>query len=153
MTKTASALVTAAGLVAAAPAIAGEMRADEARLFVVENLFSFTCFEGTSGEGRVHSDGSVEGSIRLGGIGPTRYATLPPETLRVRGESICAVIRVLPFEPCFDLQRTGANSFRGSLAGMSFAFCQFTKQAGRPGMASTRLPFSIQPTAAPSARR
>jgi hypothetical protein len=67
MTKTASALVTAAGLVVAAPAIAGEMRADEARLFVVENLFSFTCFEGTSGEGRVHSDGSVEGTIRLGG--------------------------------------------------------------------------------------
>jgi hypothetical protein len=125
MAKTVSALVAVAALVAAVPAIAGEMRAEEARRFVVENPFSFTCFEGTSGEGRVHADGSVEGAIRLGGSGPKRFATLPPGTLRVRGESICAVIRWIPFEPCFDLDRTDARSFRGSLAGMSFASCQF----------------------------
>ena len=148
MTKTVCALFTVAGL-SAAPAVAGNMGADEARRFVVENLFSFTCFEGTSGEGRVHADGSVEGAIRLGGSGPTRYTTLPPGTLRVRGESICAGIRGIPFEPCFDLDRTDARSFRGSLAGMSFAFCQFTKQPNRPGMAST-APLSIQPTAAAS---
>jgi hypothetical protein len=124
------------------------MCAEEARSFVVENLFSFTCFEGTSGEGRVHADGSVEGAIRLGGSGPTRYATLPPGTLRVRGESICAVIRGIPFEPCFDLNRTDARRFRGSLAGMSFASCQFIKQPSRPGMASMSAPLSIKPTAA-----
>jgi len=82
----------------------------------------------------------------------TRYATLPRETLRVSGESICAAIRGLPFESCFDLQRTGANSFRGSLAGMSFAFCQFTKEGDRPGTSCTGLPLSIQPTAASSTR-
>jgi hypothetical protein len=152
MAKTVSALVAVAGFVAAVPAIAGEMRAEEARRFVVENLFSFTCFEGTSGEGRVHADGSVEGAIRLGGSGPTRYATLPPGTLRVRGEAICALVSGIPFEPCFDLQRTSSNSFRGSVAGMTFAFCQFTKQANGPGMASTGLPLSIQPTAAASSR-
>jgi hypothetical protein len=151
MTKTLSALVAVAGLAASLPAMAGEMRPEEARSFVVENLFSFTCFEGTSGEGRVHADGSVEGAIRLGGSGPTRYATLPPGTLRVRGESICAVIRGIPFEPCFDLDRTDARSFRGWLAGMSFASCQFTKQGNRPRMAST-APLSIQPTAAASSR-
>jgi len=151
MAKAVSALVAVAGLATTMPVMAAEMRADEARSFIVENLFSFTCFEGTSGEGRVHADGSVEGAIRLGGSAPTRYATLPPGTLRVRGESICAVIRGIPFEPCFDLARADARSFRGSLAGMSFASCQFTKQANRPGMAST-APLSIQPTAAASSR-
>jgi hypothetical protein len=153
MTKTVCALFAIAGLSVSALAVAGNMGADEARRFVVGNLLSFTCFEGTSGEGRVNADGSVGGVISLGGSGFPQYATLPPGTLRVRGDAICAVIRGLPFEPCFDLQRTGANSFRGSLTGISFAFCQFTKQAGRPGMASTRLPLSIQPSAAPSARR
>ena len=46
MTKTVSALLTVAGFLATEPAIAAEMRAEEARSFVVENLFSFTCFEG-----------------------------------------------------------------------------------------------------------
>ncbi len=151
MAKTVSALVAVAGLAASVPAMAAEMRADEARRFVIESLFSFTCFEGTSGEGRIRADGSVEGAIRIGGSGPTRYASLPPGTLRVRGESICAGIRGVPFEPCFDLDRTDVKSFRGSLAGMSFAFCQFTKQPSRPGMAST-APLSIQPTAAGSSR-
>ncbi len=148
MTKTVSALFAVAGFLATVPAIAAEMRAEEARSFVVENLFSFTCFEGTSGEGRVHADGSVEGAIRLGGSGRTRYATLPPGTLRVRGESICAVIRGIPFEPCFDLNRTDARIFWGSLAGMSFVSCQFIKQPSRPGMASTSVPLSIKPSAA-----
>ena len=152
MTKTVCTLFAVAGFWAAAPAAAGNMGAEEARRFVVGNLFSFTCFEGTSGEGRVYADGSVGGVIRLGGSGPTRYATLPPGTLRIRGDAICALISGIPFEACFDLDRTDAKSFRGSLAGMSFASCQFTKQASRPGMASTSLPVSIQPTAAASSR-
>ena len=70
MTKTVCALFAVAGLWAAAPAVAGNMGADEARRFVVGNLFSFTCFEGTSGEARVYADGSVGGVIRLRGSGP-----------------------------------------------------------------------------------
>ena len=50
-----------AGLLAALPAIAGEMSADEARRFVIGKMFSYTCFEGTRGQGRVNSDGSVAG--------------------------------------------------------------------------------------------
>jgi len=46
MTKTVSALFAVAGFLATVPAIAADMRAEEARSFVVENLFSFTCFEG-----------------------------------------------------------------------------------------------------------
>src|SRR5262249_39267411 len=125
------------------------MSADEAQRFVVENLFSFTCFEGTSGEGRVHADGSVEGAIRLGG--QRSYPLREPSARNPAGSRRlhCAVIRGIPFEPCFDLERTDAKSFRGSLAGLSFAFCQFTKQPNRPGMAST-APLSIRPTAAGS---
>ena len=141
-----AALVAAGVFVAANPIIAGEMRAGEARKFVIDNLFSFSCFEGTTGEGRVHADGSVVGAIRLGGTEPTRYASLPAGTLRVRGEAICAVVRGMPFEVCFDLDRTGAKSFRGALAGLSFAYCQFTKQPDRPGMASTSLRLYLQPS-------
>ena len=53
-----------AGLSTALPAIAGEMTAGEARQFVVEKLFSYTCFDGTRGMARVHADGSVDGSIQ-----------------------------------------------------------------------------------------
>jgi len=153
MTKTVCALFAVAGLWAAAPAVAGNMGADEARRFVVGNLFSFTCFEGMSGEARVYADGSVGGVIRLRGSGPPQYATLPPGTLRVRGDAICALISGMSYEACFDLDRTGAKSFRGSLPAIGrFASCQFTKQANRPGMASTALPLSIQPTASSSSR-
>src|SRR5262249_9827811 len=54
MTKTVCALFAIAGFSVSAPAVAGNMGADEARRFVVGNLFSFTCFEGTTGEGRVN---------------------------------------------------------------------------------------------------
>ena len=153
MSKTVPSLFAVASLLAGVPAVAGEMRAEEARQFVADKLFSFTCFEGTSGEGRVHADGSVGGVARFGGSGPPRYATLPPGTLRVRGEAICAMISALPFEVCFDLDRTDEKSFRGSLAGLSVASCQFTRQAGRAGMARTSLPLSIKPTIAASSRQ
>ncbi len=151
MTKTMCALFAVAGLWAAVPAVAGNMGADEARRFVVGNLFSFTCFEGTSGEVRIYADGSVGGVFRLGGSGPTQYATLPPGTLRVRGDAICALISGMPYEACFDLDRTGAKSFRGSLPAIGkFAACQFSKRPSRAGVSRTLLPVSIQPTITPS---
>ena len=52
-------------LAAALPAVAGEMKPEEARRFVVGKVFSFNCFEGTSGAGRISDDGSVAGVIRL----------------------------------------------------------------------------------------
>jgi hypothetical protein len=110
MSKSACALVALAGFTV--PALAGNMGADEARRFVVSHLFSFTCFEGTSGEGRVYADGSVQGAIRFGGSGPPRYATLPPGTLRVRGDVICALISGMSYEVCFDLDRVDVNTFR-----------------------------------------
>jgi hypothetical protein len=118
-------------LMAAVPAIAGEMSADEARRFVVGTLFSYTCFEGTRGQGRVNPDGSVVGSIQFRGHGPLRYAALPADTLRVKGESVCASVRGLPIQPCFNLERTGESSFRGSVSGLGLAYCEFTRNQGR----------------------
>src|ERR1017187_8463389 len=109
------------GLLAAVPAIAGEMSADEARRFVIGNMFSYTCFEGTRGQGRVFADGSVVGSIQLQGSGQVRYAMLPPGTLRMKGEAVCASMRGLPVQPCFNLERISDNSFRGSISGLSMA--------------------------------
>jgi hypothetical protein len=62
------AVALVAGLTTALPAIAGEMTASEARQFVVEKLFSYTCFDGTRGMARVHADGSVEGSCRTNAL-------------------------------------------------------------------------------------
>ena len=45
MTKIVAALVAAGAFMPTVPATAGEMHAEEARRFVVENLFSFTCEE------------------------------------------------------------------------------------------------------------
>jgi hypothetical protein len=120
-----------AGLLAALPAIAGEMSADEARRFVIGKMFSYTCFEGTRGQGRVNSDGSVAGSVQFQGSGAVRYAHLPANTLQVKGESVCASLRGMPFQPCFSLERTSDNTFRGSVSGMGFAYCEFTRHGGR----------------------
>jgi hypothetical protein len=120
-----------AALLAALPAVAGEMSADEARRFVIGKMFNYTCFEGTRGQGRVNPDGSIAGSIQVQGSGPVRYAQLPPNTLQVKGEAVCASMRGLLFQPCFSLERTSDVSFRGSISGLGFAYCEFTRHAGR----------------------
>lgn len=121
-------------VLAAVPAIAGEMSADEARRFVIGKTFSYTCFEGTRGRGRVHPDGSVVGSIQFQGQGPVRYAALPAGTLQVRGDMVCASVRGLPMQPCFNLDRHDSYSFRGSISGLGFAYCEFTRNPARPHM-------------------
>src|SRR5213080_4830252 len=120
-------LALTVGLLAALPAVAGEMNADEARRFVIGKTFSYACFEGTRGQGRVNSDGSVAGSIQFQGAGPVRYAHLPANTLLVKGESVCASVQGLMFQPCFNLERTGDTSFRGSISALGFAYCEFTR--------------------------
>lgn len=122
------------GLVAALPAVAAEMTAEEARHFVIGKIFSYNCFEGTRGQGRVYSDGSVVGSIQFQGSGPVRYARLPANTLRVKGGSVCASLRGMPIEPCFNLERIDDYTFRGSISGLGFASCEFTRRSARAGV-------------------
>jgi len=146
------ALTVLVGLLAAAPAMAGEMNVDEARHFVVGKLFSYTCFEGTRGVGRVNADGSVIGSIQVRGEGKVHYAALPAGTLQVKGESVCASMRGLPIQPCFNLTRLDANSFRGSISGLGFAYCDFIRNHGRPHVAHRRTheasPLALRPSLA-----
>jgi hypothetical protein len=110
------------------PALAQTMNATEARSFVVGKLFTFNCFEGTKGAGRIHADGSVAGTIQFRGSGPVRWAQLPAGTVNVKGEAVCANVRGMPFQPCFNLQKTSHRSFRGSVSGLGFAHCDFTRR-------------------------
>ena len=132
-----------------APAVAGEMNATEARKFVVCKIFSFTCFDGTRGAGRIFDDGSAAGSIQFSGSGPTRYMRLPVNTVQTRGESVCASLKGLPFSPCFNLDKKDDRSFRGAVSGMGFAYCDFQhKGAGHILMAravSGRGPRRLHP--------
>lgn len=120
--------ILVAGLLASSSAIAGEMKAEEARKFVVGKLFTFNCFEGTNGAGRVYADGSVAGQIQFRGQGPVRFATLPANTVRVKGENVCASVKGLPMEPCFNLNKMTERTFRGSVWGLGFAYCDFTRK-------------------------
>ena len=118
------------GLCCAFPAAGNELSPEQAREFVVGKTFLYRCFEGTQGSGRVADDGAVMGTIQVQGSGPVRVARLPAGTLQVRGPKICASVKGLPFDPCFDVQQTSARSFRGSISGFGFAYCDFT-QYGR----------------------
>jgi len=115
----------------AAPVMAGSMSAEEARKFVAGKVFAFTCFDGTRGAGRVFEDGGAAGAVQFSGSGPSRNMRLPGNTLQVRGQSICASIKGMPFEPCFNLNKNDERSFRGSVSGMGFAYCEFRHQGAQ----------------------
>jgi hypothetical protein len=126
-------------------AAAEDLGPEQARAFVVGKLFSYTCFDGTAGMGRILSDGSVVGTIRIHGEGETRFAELPSGTIRVDGPTICAHLSGLLFTPCFKVQKIDYRSFRGSIAGLDFAYCDFNQRSPRAHLASS-------PTNAPVAR-
>jgi hypothetical protein len=82
-----------------------------------------TCFDGTRGSNIVNADGAEVGSIQFQGSSPTRYAALPADTPRVEGARVRASLRCSLVQPCFYMERTNANSFRGSIAGLRSAYC------------------------------
>ena len=116
-----------ASFLATGPALAQNMNAEAARHFVTGKLFAFRCVDGSGGSGRIYADGSVIGKIQSNGSEPERPVWLPPGTLRVQGNLVCASLKGLSFEPCFNLTRTGERSFRGFVNGMDLiAYCDFT---------------------------
>ena len=131
--------ILVACLLATGAACAEPMSADQARRFVVGKLFAYTCFDGTRGTGRISNDGSVVGTVQVRGAGPMRNTALPPGTLHVKGQSVCASVRGMPFDPCFNLDKTDAQSFRGSISGLGFAYCDFTRRNNRPNIVRTSL--------------
>jgi hypothetical protein len=132
-----SACVLGAAIVGTGLAVAEDLGPEQARAFVVGKLFSYTCFEGTSGVGRIFPDGSVVGTIRIRGDGPPRFAALPSGTIKVDGGSMCAHLAGMPFTPCFRVQKIDYRSFRGSLSGLGFAYCDFYQHNPRAQMTTS----------------
>lgn len=130
------ALVTT-GVVTATAANAGQLRPDEARRFVAGKLFSYTCFDGTSGMGRIHADGSVIGTIQTRGRA-ARFVAMPQGTIQVTSNSICASLRGSMIQPCFNVEQTSSISFRGSVSGLGFAYCDFVRYNPRPSVKRPR---------------
>jgi len=128
--------VIAGACVLGAAAGAEELNPEQARAFVVGKLFSYTCFDGTAGMGRIFADGSVVGTIRPGGRGEMRFANLPPGTLRVEGGSMCAHLTGMMITPCFRVEKIDYRRFRGSLSGLGFAYCDFYQHNARAEMIS-----------------
>jgi hypothetical protein len=127
----------------AAPALAEPLSAEAARHFVAGKLFSFSCFEGTTGTGRIFADGSVAGVVRMNGNN-TRFMHLPPGTLYAKNDGICSNMKGALINPCFDLNRTSDKSFRGAISGLSFAYCDFTR-----GGSAREMIASVAPTERP----
>jgi hypothetical protein len=144
-----SACLLGAGIVGIGAAIAEDLAPEQARAFVVGKLFAYNCFEGTTGVGRIFADGSVVGTIKIRGQGETRFAALPAGTVRVEGTSMCAHLSGLPITPCFRVQKLDYRSFRGSLSGLGFAYCDFYQR--NPRLRLTTEPQATTPSVTPVA--
>jgi len=139
-----SACLLGAGIFGVGAAAAEDLAPEQARAFVVGKLFAYNCFEGTSGVGRIFPDGSVVGTIRMRGQGDARFAALPAGTIKVEGTSMCAHLSGLPITPCFRVQKLDYHSFRGSLSGLGFAYCDFYQR-------NPRTQLTTNPTEPPKA--
>jgi hypothetical protein len=154
-----AAVIAGACVLGAIAAKAEELGPEQARAFVVGKLFSYTCFDGTQGMGRIFADGSVVGTIRPGGRGEVRFANLPPGTLRVEGSSMCAHLSGMIMQPCFRVEKIDYRRFRGSISGLGLAYCDFYQHNARADMISrgpeprTRFTSRTPPPAAAQAPR
>jgi hypothetical protein len=152
LAKLATGLVSSAlfGASVLAPAAAAEMKPDEARRFIAGKLFSYTCFDGTRGAGRIQADGSVAGTMQVNS-GRVRFVSLPAGTIKLSSNSICASLPHALIQPCFNVVQTSPNSFRGSLKALSFAYCDFVRHNPRLNFARNETAPSPQTASAPQA--
>ncbi len=141
-------------LLAFSPALAENLDAEAARRFIVGKLFAFTCADGSRGTARVYDDGSVIGTIQFLGSEQPRPVWLPSETLKLTGETVCGSLNRT--ELCFVLSKTSDQSFRASVTGLDFAYCDFTERVRIPGAvprAEPSEPLSLdRPLEPPSTR-
>ena len=125
-----------------------DVNAEEARQFVAGKYFAFTCFDGSRGGGRIMSDGGRRRRDPVRWLRSGAHIRLPGNTLQVRGQAVCASIKGIPFEPCFNLDKKDERNFRGSVSGMGFAYCDFHKGAAQMMMArAVARPRSLRPPA------
>jgi hypothetical protein len=133
-------ILTVAGIIAAMPAFAAELKPEQARQFIAGKHFSYTCFEGSTGAGRINADGSVVGTIQVRGAGPVHFVTMPIGTVQVQTNSICANVRGMPFQPCFSVNQIDSHRFRGAISGLGFAYCDFTRRNPRLEVSASTSP-------------
>ena len=119
---------------ASAPVSAQELSPEQARVFIAGKLFTYNCFDGTRGVGRIMGDGSIVGTIQAPNSNTFRFAHLPPGTIKVTHTSMCAHLSGLPIDPCFRVQKIDYYSFRGSISGLSFAYCDFRQRNPRAAL-------------------
>ena len=122
-------------------ALAGDvpLGPEEAKRFVANKVFSYKCFDGTTGIGRIHADGSVIGTMQASG-GQIRYVSLPSGTVQLTSDSICASLPRALVQPCFNVVQTSPHSFRGSLRTFSFAYCDFERRNVRGALTAEDRP-------------
>ena len=141
-------VVACACVLGASSAFAEDLTPEQARVFIAGKLFSYNCFDGTSGLGRIFRDGSIIGTIRPPGSPTVRFANLPPGTIRVTSTAVCAHLSGLLIQPCFRVQRLDYHSFRGSISGLGFAYCDFHQRNPRAALTrrgSARAPATVGP--------
>jgi hypothetical protein len=150
LAKLATGLVSGAllGAGVSVPAAAGEMKPDEAKRFIAGKLFSYSCFDGTKGAGRIHADGSVVGTMQVNS-GRMRFVALPAGTIKLGSDSICASLPRAIIQPCFNVVQTSPSSFRGSLKALSFAYCDFVRHNPRMNFARNEQASDPHTAAAP----
>ncbi len=122
--------VVVVALLAFSPALAENLDAEAARQFIVGKLFAFTCADGSRGAARVYDDGSVIGNVQFHGSERPQSVWLPAETLKLTGERVCASLNRT--ELCLALSKTSDQSFRASVTGLDFAYCDFTESVRIP---------------------
>lgn len=123
-------------LLISSPSFGEELGPQQSMKFVAEKQFSYTCFNGFSGEGHILTDGSVAGNFVVPNDGRKFFAALPSGTLKVEEGAVCAHIAGLFFQPCFKVNKIDAKSFRGSIAGFDFAYCVFRQVETRTELKS-----------------
>jgi hypothetical protein len=123
--------VLCAVALAATSAIAQELGPRDAWAFMLGKPFALTCSDGTVGEGRILSDGSVVGQIRVGNQGEMKAGTLPAGTVRVTDTGLCAYFQGLPFPPCLNVRKIDRRRFHASMSIMGFSYCQIDTLAAR----------------------
>ena len=135
------------------PALAEPLGVDAARRFVVGKTFAYNCFDGTRGAGRIQPTARSRAPSRFGGTGPVRFVQLPAGTLKVKGEAVCASVRGIPFEPCFNSTAPTSKASAARSPGLPFAYCDFTRRDRRPPSVARTAHRTSQPLVDPCGRR
>jgi len=77
---------------------------------------------------------------------------LPAGTVKVEHTSMCAHLSGMPIEPCFRVQKINYRSFRGSIAGLGFAYCDFRQHNPRTQLTANNTraaePMRLEPVRA-----